>query len=66
MFGPSRRDLLRIVERERQAHRVEIANLLDRLAAAHDRPWTLPPRPVDDEPHVETETELEAANFLPL
>lgn len=50
MFGPSKRDLLRIIERERAQHRLEVANLLDRLASLADRPWTLPPRPVEPEP----------------
>ena len=39
-----------MIERERVQHRQEIANLLDRLAAAHDKPWTLPPRPVAPAP----------------
>lgn len=48
MLGPSKRDLLRIIERERAQHRQEIAGLLDRLADACGKPWTLPPRPVED------------------
>lgn len=47
MFGPSKRELLRVIERERMRHRDELAVLLDRLAAANDKPWTLPPRPVE-------------------
>ena len=35
LFGPTRRDLLRMVERERAQHRVEIGNLLDRLFYGH-------------------------------
>lgn len=59
MFGPSKRDLLRMIERERAQHRVEVANLLDRLALANDRPWTLPPRPVEAEPEsAPTESDL--------
>jgi hypothetical protein len=50
MFGPSKRDLLRLLEQERKAHRVELANLLDRVAALADRPWTLPPRDTEEEP----------------
>lgn len=58
MFGPSRRDLLRIIERERVQHRVEVGNLLDRLAVAHDKPWTLPPRPVEIRELTEEERRL--------
>ena len=43
MFGPSKRDLLRLLEQERKQHRHEIGVLLDRLANAHGRPWTPPP-----------------------
>lgn len=45
MFGPTRRDLLRLIERERQQHRHEIQTLLDRLADKNGRPWT--PSPAD-------------------
>lgn len=54
MFGPSKRELVRMIERERQAHRLEVANLLDRLADAHGHPWTLPPRPAADTAAAET------------
>lgn len=47
MFGPSKRELLRVIERERAHHRLELGNLLDRLASLADKPWTLPPRPID-------------------
>lgn len=46
-MGPSRRELLRVIERERMRHRDEIAVLLDRIAALTGNPWTLPPRPVE-------------------
>lgn len=55
-----------------EAHRRErrlldiIRDLNDRLASAHDKPWTLPPRPVDDEPDIETDADREAANFIPV
>lgn len=52
MFGPSKRELLRVIERERVTHRQEVATLLDRIAALAGKPWTLPPRPV--EPIVKT------------
>lgn len=45
MFGPSKRDLLRELVRERTQHRAEIQNLLDRIADISGKPWTLPPRP---------------------
>lgn len=61
MFGPSKRDLLRVIERERVQHRQEIATLLDRLAALADKPWTLPPRPVlEQTPLSEDEKQLRA------
>lgn len=64
MFGnPSRRELLRLLERERVQHRVEIGNLLDRLAALADRPWTLPPREVFPETEEPAVDDLE---FLPV
>lgn len=64
MFGnPSRRELLRLLERERVQHRVEVSNLLDRMAALADRPWTLPPRDVF--PEVEP-TPADELQFLPL
>ena len=47
MFAPSKRELLRMIERERAQHRLEVAALLDRLAALSGQPWTLPPRPVE-------------------
>lgn len=47
MFGPSKRELLRIIERERAQHRAEIASLLDRIGVLAGKPWTLPPRPVE-------------------
>lgn len=46
MFSPSKRELLRLIERERTAHRLELANLLDRLASATGTPWTPPPADV--------------------
>lgn len=60
MFGPSKRELLRLIERERVQHRQEIANLLDRLAVANDKPWTLPPRPVETPELSEEERRLRA------
>lgn len=47
MLGPSKKQLWRQLREERAQHRLEIQNLLDRLASAHDRPWTLPPRPIE-------------------
>lgn len=58
MFGPSKRELLRVIERERAQHRQEIGTLLDRLAALADKPWTLPPRPVTVTPLTEDERKL--------
>lgn len=50
MFGPSKRELLRIIEQERKQHRAEIAALLDRLAALAGKPWTPPPADLPREP----------------
>jgi hypothetical protein len=47
VLGPSKKQLWRQIREERAQHRLEIENLLDRLADAHDKPWTLPPRPVE-------------------
>lgn len=47
MLGPSKKQLWRQIREERAQHRLEIQNLLDRLADAHDKPWTLPPRPIE-------------------
>lgn len=63
MFGPSKRDLLRLIEQERKAHRAEIGNLLDRIADMADKPWTLPPREVFPEPVEPAVNDLE---FLPV
>lgn len=64
MLGsPSKRDLLRIIERERVQHRVEIANLLDRIAALADKPWTLPPR--ETFPDVEP-PKIDNLDYLPV
>lgn len=54
-MGPSKRELLRIIERERAQHRVEIGNLLDRFADLSGKPWSLPPRPI--KPDAEDEIE---------
>lgn len=50
MLGPSKRELLRIIEQERKQHRGELSGLLDRLANAQGQPWTLPPREAAPEP----------------
>lgn len=58
MFGPTKKQLWRQLREERAQHRVEIQNLLDRLAAARDKPWTLPPRPIERPALTEDEREL--------
>lgn len=60
MFGPSKRELLRVIERERVRHREELGGLLDRLAAQNGQPWTLPPRPVEKVALSEDERRLRA------
>jgi hypothetical protein len=50
MFGPSRRQLLRILEREREQHDAAVRDLCDRLAHAYEKTWALPPRPNADRP----------------
>lgn len=47
MLGPSKKQLWRQLREERAQHRQELSNLLDRLAATTDKPWTLPPRPIE-------------------
>lgn len=44
----TKRALFRTIERERAQHRLELANLLDRLASATGSPWTPPPSDVDE------------------
>jgi hypothetical protein len=44
MLGPSKKQLWRQLREERAQHRLEVANLLDRIAALAGQPWTLPPR----------------------
>ena len=39
------RGISRTLERERNVHNLQVNQLLDRLAHAEGRPWTLPPRP---------------------
>ena len=39
---------IRQLERERNVHNLQVSQLLDRLAHAEGRPWTLPPRPVEE------------------
>lgn len=46
MLGPSKRSLLRMLEREREACAAERRELLDRIMVLADKPWTLPPRPL--------------------
>jgi hypothetical protein len=45
---------IRQLERERNVHNLQVSQLLDRIANAEGRPWTLPPRPL-----VEVKTEEE-------
>lgn len=63
MFDPSKKELLRLLEQERKAHRAEIANLLDRIADMANKPWTLPPRDVFPEALPEPADNYE---YLPL
>lgn len=46
---------IRTLERERNVHNQQVSELLDRVAHAGGKPWTLPPRPVEP---VSEETEL--------
>jgi len=63
MFDPSKKELLRLLEQERKAHRAEIANLLDRIADMANKPWTLPPRAVFPEVEPDPVNDLD---FLPV
>lgn len=55
----TKRQLLRMLEREREAHAAERARLIDQICNLSGRPWTLPPRPITPvegrEPDVSTE-----------
>lgn len=45
MFGPSKKQLWRELQRERDFRRDLEREWLDRIAALAGKPWTLPPRP---------------------
>lgn len=47
MFGPSKRQLFRLLEREREAAAAERARLIDQICNLTGKPWTLPPRPLE-------------------
>ena len=53
MFGASRRELMRMLERERQRHDQRERELLDRLMLLAGRPWTLPDHAIDEQPPAE-------------
>lgn len=63
MFGPSKRDLFRMIERERVQHRVEIGKLLDRLADQAGRPWT--PSPAEMSRHQDEPAEAPTWSAAP-
>ena len=51
----------RTLERERNVHNAQMNQILDRLAHAEGKPWTLPPRPLsepsydpDNDPELQT------------
>jgi hypothetical protein len=52
----SKRSLLRLLEREREAHAAERARLIDTLCNLAGKPWTLPPRPITDYDPIEEDT----------
>jgi hypothetical protein len=47
MFGPSRRELHRMLERERLRNQQREAELLDRLMHMAEKPWTVAPADMD-------------------
>lgn len=51
----SKRTLLRILERERQAHEAERRRLIDQILHLTGKPWT--PAPADTTPTVDVEPE---------
>lgn len=59
MFGPSKRQLLRMLEREREAAAIERARLIDQICNLSGTPWTLPPRP-----HVEPTPDPDAGRYI--
>lgn len=63
MFGPSRRDLHRALERERLRNQQREGELLDRLMFLSGRTWALPP--VADDPEPQAEPLVGALDVLP-
>lgn len=67
MFGPSRRELLRLIERERNQHREELRQLLDRIMYLAGNPWSPPPQPLwSPEPESEPVEELSWPELEPI
>lgn len=54
----TKRNLLRMLEREREAFAAERARLIDQICALSGKPWTLPPRPVADTPEPDENQKL--------
>jgi hypothetical protein len=50
---------IRQLERERNVHNLQVSQLLDRIANAEGKPWTLPPRPVVEVKEEEEPPDLE-------
>jgi hypothetical protein len=61
MFGASRRELLRMLDRERQRNERREAELLDRIMLLANRPWNLPPAAMADLTPEEPEQEFVSA-----
>lgn len=61
MFGPSKRQLIRMLERERERHAVIEARLVDQVCNLAGKPWTPAPAdtPIDTETPEEREARLE-------
>lgn len=50
MFGPSRRQLYRELQRRTEHYEQVIRDLNDRLAAAYGRPWNVAPADLQEKP----------------
>lgn len=61
----TKRSLLRILEREREAHAAERARLIDTICHLSGRPWTPSPADMRVEPEDLSEPELVHAHHWP-
>lgn len=65
MFGPSRRELTRMLDRERAAWAHERSVLLDRIMYLSGRSWGLPDHEIEEQLNEPTPLAESALQFLP-